>query len=152
MTSQVQRLISTGSSCMRSTACRKRYLARCCGLLAKWLRVRLRVRARVSLSVVNTFVFVSLVVSISSYATVYLWYQIYNFHTSMWVNVVTPQLKGRPLCTRNIGRYPLWSFCILPVGMVMCARAVEHDEVAFLDSLRCCTMARKASTISSMLI
>ena len=29
--------------------------------------------------------------------------------------------------------YPLWAFGILPVGVVMCARVVEHDEVAFSD-------------------
>ena len=39
----------------------------------------------------------------------------------------------RPLCMQNIQRYPLWAFGILPVGMVMFAQAVEHDEVAFSD-------------------
>ena len=34
---------------------------------------------------------------------------------------------------RNIGRYALWAFGTLLVGVVMCAWAVEHDEVAFLD-------------------
>ena len=29
--------------------------------------------------------------------------------------------------------YPLWAFGTLLVGVVMCARAVEHDEVAFSD-------------------
>ena len=39
---------------------------------------------------------------------------------------------------------------ILPVGVVIYARAVEHNEVAFSDlSVNCCTMARKASTMSS---
>ena len=31
------------------------------------------------------------------------------------------------------GIYYAWAFSILPVGMVTCAWAVEHDEVAFLD-------------------
>ena len=34
---------------------------------------------------------------------------------------------------RNVRRYPLSAFGILPVGVVMCVRAVEHDEVAFSD-------------------
>ena len=33
----------------------------------------------------------------------------------------------------NKWRYPLWAFGILPVGVVVCARAVEHDEVTFSD-------------------
>ena len=28
---------------------------------------------------------------------------------------------------------PLWAFDILPVGVVICARAVQHDEVASSD-------------------
>ena len=36
-------------------------------------------------------------------------------------------------CVSGIRRYPLSAFSILPVGMVMCAQAIEHNEVTFSD-------------------
>ena len=36
-------------------------------------------------------------------------------------------------CMSGIWKYSLWALVILPVGLVMCARAVEHDEVPFSD-------------------
>ena len=36
-------------------------------------------------------------------------------------------------CVSGIRRHQLWAFSILPVGMVMCAWAVERDEIAFSD-------------------
>ena len=44
------------------------------------------------------------------------------------------------------GIYLLWASCILPVGVVMWAWAVEHDKVG---PLCCCIMVRKASTMSN---
>ena len=53
---------------------------------------------------------------------------------------------------RYIRRYLLWAFGILPVslGVVICARTVEHDEVAFSDlSVAVPWRERLYSTISS---
>ena len=55
--------------------------------------------------------------------------QLYNSNNDLRV-----QLKGRPLHIRNIRRYPLWAFRILPLGVVMCTRAVEHDGSVFESS------------------
>ena len=43
---------------------------------------------------------------------------------------------------------PLRAFSTFPVGVVMYARALEHDEVTRSD-LCSCTMVRKASTMRS---
>ena len=57
-----------------------------------------------------------------------------NINTRLRVTThLRVQLKGRPLRIRYTGRYPLGAFGILPVGVVMCVRAVEHDEVTFSD-------------------
>ena len=42
------------------------------------------------------------------------------------------QWKGQLLRIRN-AEVPLRAFDILPVGVVICARAVQHDEVASSD-------------------
>ena len=33
----------------------------------------------------------------------------------------------------GVWKYPLWALVILLVDVVMCAQAVEHDEVIVLD-------------------
>ena len=47
---------------------------------------------------------------------------------------------------RNGIQSSVWAFGVPLVGMVMCAQAVEDDEVG---PLRCCMLARKTSTMSN---
>ena len=101
VTSEVQRLICTASLRMRSTACAQLHIEEGPdGLLAKWLRVRVRIRAGARkctsctfppiwfISVVNTSVFTGSIYSLSKWFTYE--YSIDDVTTWSWVNLVTP--------------------------------------------------------------
>ena len=122
-------LLTHALNCMRSTACAQlralncmlqkatlSALVVCCGLLAKWLRVKVRVRVRVMagarectsctffplwfISVVNTSVFVGSVYSLRKCARrVTYGYSIDYVTAWSWVNLATP--PSPPLACRG---------------------------------------------------